>query len=392
MTVLTNDSGQIQTTEQKTETIREVLQDKSVRAALNEVLPKGLDVPRFARVAMSALRNSPKLMQCSPQSFLSALLQSATLGLEPNTPMGHSYLIPYGKECTLVVGYQGYIDLAYRSGVVTSIHANVVREGDEFEWSEGSEPYIRHKPLAIPQSYQQSQQTYLSGRDTTHVYAIARLLAGGHVQVVMLKAEIDAIRSRSRAAHDGPWVTDPVAMQKKTAIRQLRKFLPMSPQGRALHMAAGLDEMAESGLAQTFDVPDLVGLQAAAVAEADTEVATDDGPTEYGRCPLHGSAWSLNKYGYSHQVDGSNPREYCKPSSAALVIAEAVGMDADLLNGWLRQRYGITRSKMELEHLDAFHAEVSSRGVVPEAEVLAPEPADVEGVVVVPEGEQGWPE
>ena len=167
--------------------------------------------------------------------------------------MGHSYLIPYGKECTLVVGYQGYIDLAYRSGVVSSIHANVVREGDEFEWGEGSEPFIRHKPIAIPQAYQQAQQTYLSGRDTTHAYAIARLVGGGHVQVVMLKAEIDAIRSRSRAAHDGPWVTDPVAMQKKTAIRQLRKFLPMSPQGRALHMAAGLDELAESGLAQTFD-------------------------------------------------------------------------------------------------------------------------------------------
>ena len=203
----------------------------------------------------------------------------------------------------------------------------------------------------------------------------------------MLRSEIDAIRSRSRASHDGPWVTDPVAMQKKTAIRQLRKFLPMSPQGRAFHMAAGLDELAESGLAQTFDVPDLVGIQESSIAEADTQAPIEDTPTEYGRCALHGSAWSLNKFGYSHQVDGSSPREYCKPSSAALVIAEACGMDADGLNEWLRIHYGITRSKMEPEHLDAVHKNFSRQPDSAEKE----DAISMEGEIVVADDGQEWP-
>ena len=220
--VITNETGQIQTKQAKTESIAAVLQDTSVRNALAEMLPSHFDANRFARIAMSSLRRNPQLLQCSPTSFLSALLQSAALGLEPDTALGHSYLIPYGKEATLIVGYEGYIDLAYRSGVVTSIHANVVRAGEEFEWGEGSEPFIRHKPSAKPETKTSGRQTYLSGRDVTHAYAIARLIGGGHVQVVMLKEEIDAIKSRSRASRDGPWVTDPVAMQKKTAIPQLR--------------------------------------------------------------------------------------------------------------------------------------------------------------------------
>ena len=161
----------------------------------------------------------------------------------------------------------------------------------------------------------------------------------------------------------------------------------MSPQGRAFHMAAGIDELAESGLAQTFDVPDLVGIQEAASAEAATQAPVEDGPTEHGRCPLHGSAWSLNKYGFSHQVDGSNPREFCNPSSAALAIAEAAGMDADQLNEWLRKHYGITRSKMEREHLTAFHQAASG-----EAVPVFDTEADADGEIVVAEEGQEWPE
>jgi len=386
MTVITTNSGQIQTTKERTSTIQQVLADSSVRKALSEVLPKHIDTARFTRVAMSSLRRNPRLLQCNPTSFLSALLQSAALGLEPDTALGHSYLVPYGKEATLVVGYEGYMDLAYRSGVVSSIHANVVRDADEFDWGEGSEPYITHRPLAVPQSYTQNNQTFLSGRDVTHAYAVARLIGGGHVQVVMVKSELDAIKSRSRASHDGPWVTDPVAMMKKTAIRQLRKFLPMSANARSLHMAAALDEQADAGLAQAFDVP--ADLFDVAILDAEPDAPVENiaeesqdppAPSEYGRCPLHGAAWALNKYGHSHSIEGSNPKEYCNPSTAALAIAAAAGMDSDQLNEWLRARYGITRSKLEPHHLLAVHAEISKVAV-----------AGAQDMIVVPDAEE-WP-
>ena len=385
---ITDESGQIQTKEQRMATVQDVLENSNVRKALTDLLPNNIDPNRFARIAMSSLRRNPALLQCNPPSFLSALLQSATLGLEPDTALGHSYLIPYGKEATLIVGYEGYIDLAYRSGVVTSIHANVVREDDDFDWGEGSEPFVKHKPKAVPQSYTQGRQIYMSGRDVTHAYAIARLLGGGHVQVVMMKQELDAIKSRSRASHDGPWVTDPIAMYKKTAIRQLRKFLPMSPQARALHVAAGLDEQADAGLSQTFEVPESVfeydnepiAVDTVDASETQFEPGTDDLPTEHGRCIIHGGAWNLNKYGYSHK----NGSEYCTPSKAALEMATGAGISEPDLNSFLKDRFGVTRSRVELEHLDAIKIFVS----LPQASQNA---SDDDSDIHVPDGES-WPE
>jgi recombination protein RecT len=361
--VITTNTGQIQTREQKTETIANVLQNKAVKNALAETLPKHMDAERFTRIAMGSLRKNPKLLQCEPASFLSACLQVASLGLEPDTPLGHAYLIPYGKEVTLVVGYEGYIDLAYRSGVVVAIHANVVRDGEEFEWREGSDPFINHKPSATPQTYTSGKQTYLSGRDVTHAYAVAQLLAGGKVQVVMMKSELDAIRTRSRASHDGPWVTDICAMYKKTAIRQLRKYLPMSAQGRAFHMGAALDEAQDMGLKQDFEVSE--GLVDSAVKALNEELvwtttpehdedslqAEMDQPSEHGRCPIHTQAWAENKFGFSHRIGTATPAVWCSPDKIVKNLIQENSIGEAQLNDWLKGKFNYTRSKVELEHL-----------------------------------------
>jgi len=361
--VITTNNGEIQTKQEREKTVHDVLQNENVRNALTEILPNNLDANRFARIALTSLRNNPKLLQCDPSSFLAALLQSATLGLEPNTPLGHSYLIPYGKEATLIVGYEGYIDLAYRSGVVTSIHANVVRKGESFEWTEGSSPFINHKPSATPQTYTQGKQIYQSGRDVTHAYAIARLLGGGHVQVVMLKEEIDAIKSRSRASHDGPWVTDPIAMMKKTAIRQLRKFLPMSPQARALHMAAGLDEQADAGLEQTFiDVPaDLFDLNSVLKEPEQpletlnkTHTGTSESEDDVSYCPEHETMMVNGKYGLQHRIEGTS--EWCSPAKLLNALIVEQGLKRDGVNEILKRRFGITISKAGLEHYEVVKA------------------------------------
>ena len=368
--VITTETGEIKTKVQQEGTIRDILENEGVRRAITEVLPKNFDATRFARVAMACLRGNPKLLQCNPTSFLSSLLQSAVLGLEPDTALGHSYIIPYGKEATLVVGYEGYIDLAYRSGVVTSIHANVVRDGEQFEWGEGSDPFIRHTPSIKPQTYSQNRQTYMTGRDVTHVYAVAKLVGGGHVKVVMMKEEVDAIRSRSRASHDGPWVTDPIAMQKKTAIRQLRKFLPMSPQGSAFHVAAGLDEQAVAGLSQNYEVTSTI-LDSMKLADDPLETPASGNssetlvegleqpqPTEYGTCLRHAgenghpAAWQLNKYGFQHKVEGSQPVQWCTPSKMIKEFLDDVGVSEQDFNIYLKDKAGITRGQIEPDMLE----------------------------------------
>ncbi len=202
------------------------------RPAFEDVLMKTISPERFTRIALSAFRNTPELMECSKASLLSALMNSAALGLEPNTPLGLAYLIPFnsrdGKQVQFIIGYKGLIVLARRSGQIVTIHADVVRENDEYQAWHGSDAHLRHVP------YRKGER----GEIVTF-YAYAKLKDGGFQFVEMTPDDVEAIRARSKAGSFGPWKTDYEAMALKTVLRKLCKLLPHSD---ALAHALNADE------------------------------------------------------------------------------------------------------------------------------------------------------
>ena len=105
-----------------------------MKPAIQAALPSVMTPERFSRITLSALSANPKLKECSPQSFLGAMMTAAQLGLEPNTPLGQAYLIPYRNhgrmECQFQLGYKGMIDLAYRSGEIQTIQAQIGHAND----------------------------------------------------------------------------------------------------------------------------------------------------------------------------------------------------------------------------------------------------------------------
>lgn len=221
-------------------------------------LPKHLDPDRMARVALTALRMTPKLAECDRFSFAGAILSAAQLGLEVNTPLGHAYLIPRENrktnttECTLQLGYQGMIELARRSGQVSSIFAYTVHEGDEFHYELGLDPKLNHIPGCDDPG----------DRNMTHVYAVAKL-RGEHDDrqfVVLPKREVE--KRRARGFGGGPWKTDYLAMARKTAIRALFTFLPKSPD---MARASALDDAADGMRPAGADVYDPQVIDAIAV-------------------------------------------------------------------------------------------------------------------------------
>lgn len=182
----------------------------------------GIDPMRFKRLAVTAIRMNVDLQQCTPMSVLGSLMTAAQLGLEVNTPLGHSYLIPYKRECTLIIGYQGYMALARRSGMVASIMAHAVYEGDEFSFQLGLSPDIKHLPTAEDRE---------STSKIRYVYAYARFKGGfDPVFVVLSRNKVEQYRRRSPYADKGPWIKDYEAMALKTAIRRLKTWLPLSAQ------------------------------------------------------------------------------------------------------------------------------------------------------------------
>lgn len=206
-----------QGTPTKGETVMDLI--KRMEPALKQALPKQISADRFARIAMTAVRNNPNLQKCNPLSFLAALMQSAQLGLEPNTPLGQAYIIPYGNEAQFQLGYQGMLTLAHRTGEYQQIYAMAVHANDDFEYEYGLEPKLLHKPSGIPVD------------EPTHYYAVYRLVNGGYGFAVMSRQEVEMHRDRfSPSAKRGssPWKTDFDAMALKTVLKKALKYAPKS--------------------------------------------------------------------------------------------------------------------------------------------------------------------
>lgn len=213
----TNESLKNQLTEQKTEQPQTIQYwVKAYSNQISKALPSVLTPERFSRMVLTAITKTPKLAQCSPQSFIGAMLTAAQLGLEPNTPLGQAYLIPYGSECQFQVGYKGMIDLAYRSGEFQCIMSEIVYANDEFTFEYGLNANLVHKPCMGDRG------------EMKWVYAIYKLKDGGYSFVV--KSIDDIIKhgqKYSKTYNKGPWQTSFEEMAKKTVIKQLLKYAPL---------------------------------------------------------------------------------------------------------------------------------------------------------------------
>jgi recombination protein RecT len=196
-------------------------------------LPKTLTADRLTRIVLTEFRKTPALLLCDEQTIFGAILQCAALGLEPGSALGHCYLLPYKNVCQLIIGYRGMIDLARRSGQIVSLSAYVVHEADDFHYELGLHPDIRHVPSPSADR-----------GPVIYVYAVAVLKDGGVQFEVMSRAEVESVRSRSKAGKSGPWVSDWDAMAKKTVIRRLFKYLPVSIEAVR---ATEIDERADRG-------------------------------------------------------------------------------------------------------------------------------------------------
>lgn len=238
-----------------------------MKGQLALALPRHIRADRMIRVVLTSVQKTPALLDCTRESLLGAILQASQLGLEPDGLLGHAYLIPYKRNCQLVIGYKGLIKLARQSGELSSLTAVAVFAKDKFEFARGDEEKIVHIPAQLPLVEGKPDLNWDPG-PLTHVYAIARLKDGAIQREVMDVGEIEMIRARSKASGDGPWKTDYVEMAKKTVLRRLCKLLPASVEH--LEKAVALDEQVDAGLDQTFEPLDIGPVNSEPVAEPKT--------------------------------------------------------------------------------------------------------------------------
>lgn len=199
---------------------------KAMEPKIAEVAVEQLPPERLIGVVMTGVLKTPKLLDCSFESILHAVMEAGQLGLEPSGPQGHAYLVPRwnrntnGLEAHLQLGYKGLISLARRSGRVRDVEAHVVREHDAFDWKLGIDPVLDHTPN-------------LDGDrgHPTHVYAIAWPTdPNAHpIFEVMSREQVEHIRQHSADEKSPAWKHFWDQMARKTVIRRLCNYLDLTP-------------------------------------------------------------------------------------------------------------------------------------------------------------------
>lgn len=271
-------TGQV---ERRPKTIFDYLDDNRVKTGIAAVAGKFLTADRMLKLCINAVKKTPDLQKCDPQTVLGAMMASAALGLEPNTIQQQAFLIPYARntkvngqwtkvyDCQFQVGARGFVTLAYRSPRIKSLRAEAIHEGDLFEHMMGSENFLKFSKA-------------LKGRgELIGAFCHVHLLDGFESACVLPLDELHKIRSKSetyqalvrnveKASSDKdaayaekrlaetPWVMWEDDMAAKSAIKKHAKQLPIAS-GDTLVAAAEIDNRGETGLdLKSMSDPDMV--------------------------------------------------------------------------------------------------------------------------------------
>ena len=237
---------------------------KAMEGEIAKALPSVITPERFTRMVLSAISTNQKLGSCTPASFLGAMMSAAQLGLEPNTPLGQAYILPYQNkgvlEAQFQLGYKGLIDLAYRSGEVEVVQAHIVYANDKFECEYGLEPKLTHIPADKDRG------------EAVKVYAMFKTKSGGYGFEVMSMEDVRIHAEKYSKAYNtsfSPWKTNFEEMAKKTVLKKCLKYAPLKSD-----FVKGIvqDGAVKSGLSEDmYEVPN-------DVVEAEfTEVDTETG-------------------------------------------------------------------------------------------------------------------
>jgi len=210
------------------DSFRHLLEDR--RDSIAAVLPKHLTAERMMKTALIAINRTPKLLECTTASVVESIMRAAELGLDCSGTLGRGYLIPYGDQCQFQAGYVGLVDLARRSGELSTIWAEPVYKDDIFCYELGLTPILRHVP---------NLDADRSNEAVLYFYCVITLKDGGQQVTVMTKQQVNEIRDRSKAwiafkkwgrPKSGlvPWEDNYTEMGKKTVLRRNMKLCPMS--------------------------------------------------------------------------------------------------------------------------------------------------------------------
>jgi phage RecT family recombinase len=283
-------------------TLFDFLEDQKFKTAIGAVAAQYMTPDRYLRLAINAVKKTPLLMECDPQTVLGSFMASAALGLEPNTNLQQAFLIPYGKnvkrdnewvkvyECQFQVGYRGFITLSHRSPNIDSLQGEAIHEKDLFEHMLGTDSFLRY------------QKKLKDRGELIGAFAYSKLASGCEISTVLPLEELMKIRGKSetysallrnvKSATDArerdraqqklnetPWVMWEDDMCAKSAIKKHAKQLPLAP-GDVFAAGVALDT---DGDDRTIDMASLTEVETMRTVVQEGYVPEKDQPLAVGQ-------------------------------------------------------------------------------------------------------------
>lgn len=196
------------------------------RDGLSAALADRIGVDRFMRAAVTTLRTTPALRNCTPESVLGGLFLAAQLGLEVGGPLAYAHVVPYGKDAQLIVGVRGFVELFYRAGA-SDVQAYIVREGDDIH---------RETVDGRVRVFWRDADPLNTSRKPIGALAEVTFPNGGVIQELMSREQI--LKRKPRTSTRGPWSDWEEEMWKKTVLRQCAKTARLSSDDLALAVEA----------------------------------------------------------------------------------------------------------------------------------------------------------
>ena len=240
-----------------------LLEHPKMKAGIKHVVGQVMSPDRLLRLATGAIKRTPKLQLCDPQTVLGCVMTAAALGLEPNTPLQHAWLIPYNKrrkegrnwvdfyECQIQIGYRGFVTIAGRAHI--ALDGECIRENDFFDYQKGTSPFLNFKANLADRgqpigSYAISKQSNEYGFTVLSLSDIHKARDKSETYRYLLSAE-----GKEKQLNETPWVLWFDDMATKTAVKKRVKLIPMESgtETAALGAAVEIDSMADMGKLDT---------------------------------------------------------------------------------------------------------------------------------------------
>jgi len=200
----------------------QTIRSQNTLGYLNDVL--GERKQSFVSNLVALVSNNAKLQECEPATIMFAALKATALNLPLDQNLGYAYVIPFKDNnqgitvAQFMLGKNGFVQLALRSGQFAALNVSDVREGEiignnrltgdiKFDWKEEREDL-----------------------KVTGFVAYMRLTSGLEKSLYMTVKEIEAHGKRySKSYTYGVWKDNFGAMAEKTVVKRLlSKYAPLS--------------------------------------------------------------------------------------------------------------------------------------------------------------------